>query len=71
MPRATFDPTCPSGASIEIEERAPNEVRSVHGVPIAPNNVPVWNPGFDVTPAKFIDAWISEDGVTSSPEQLI
>ena len=71
MPRSTFDPNCPSGNNIEIEERAAKEVRSVHGVPIAPHNVPVWNPGFDVTPAKLIRAWISEDGVTTSPEQLV
>jgi methylthioribose-1-phosphate isomerase len=71
MPRSTFDPHCSNGASIEIEERSPTEVRSVQGHPIAPHDVPVWNPGFDVTPADLIEAWISEEGVTTSPNQLV
>ena len=71
MPRSTFDPDCPNGEAIEIEERSASEVRTVHGVPVAPHDVPVWNPGFDVTPAELISAWISEEGVTNSPDSLL
>ena len=70
MPTSTFDPQCPDGASIEIEQRSPIEVRSVQGKKIAPDHVPVWNPGFDVTPASLISAWISEEGVTTSAASL-
>lgn len=71
MPTSTFDAQCPNGASIKIEERSPQEVRAVHGHKIAPDDVPVWNPGFDVTPASLICAWISEEGVTTSPSNLV
>ena len=71
MPRSTFDSACPTGHEIEIEERAPDEVRNVQGKLIAPCDVPVWNPGFDVTPASLITAWISEEGVTTSSIELV
>ena len=71
MPRSTFDVNCPNGREIEIEERSPDEVRNVQGKLIAPYNVPVWNPGFDVTPASLITAWISEEGVTTSSIELV
>ena len=71
MPTSTFDVHCPNGESIKIEERSPVEVRSVQGHKIAPDDVPVWNPGFDVTPASLISAWISEEGVTTSPSNLV
>ena len=71
MPTSTFDAQCPDGASIKIENRSSQEVRSVQGHKIAPDDVPVWNPGFDVTPASLIHAWISEEGVTTSPANLV
>ena len=71
MPRSTFDAHCPNGEAIEIEERNPEEIRSIQGHKIAPDNIPVWNPGFDVTPASLIWAWISEEGVITSPSNLV
>jgi methylthioribose-1-phosphate isomerase len=63
MPTSTLDLDCPSGAAIAVEERPADELRSVQGVPIAPQSVPVWNPGFDVTPAALVTAWVTEGGL--------
>jgi translation initiation factor 2B subunit I family (IF-2BI) len=52
---------------VEIEERDPNEVRTVRGVPIAPERVKVYNPVFDVTPPRYITAIITEKGVIHPP----
>ena len=62
MPTSTIDPRCPDGAGIPIEQRGPDEVRAVHGHPVAPNDVAVYNPAFDVTPAGLITGWITEHG---------
>ncbi len=58
-PRTTYDPRCPNGAAIPIEERAPAEVRGPAGLA----NAPVWNPAFDVTPRELITRIIFEDRV--------
>jgi len=50
-----------------IEERDPNEVRTVRGIPIAPNEVKVYNPVFDITPPKYITAIITEKGIIYQP----
>ncbi|MGE5529948.1 MAG: S-methyl-5-thioribose-1-phosphate isomerase [Patescibacteria group bacterium] len=62
-PMSTYDPHTASGAGIPIEERDPDEVRRVGGTLVAPPDVPVWNPAFDVTPVRLIDAVITEYGV--------
>ena len=62
-PRSTFDDDTADGAAIPIEERAADEVRQARGTPLSPVDVPVWNPAFDVTPARLVRSWISEDGV--------
>ena len=62
-PQSTFDGDCADGHAIPIEERAADEVRSARGTPTAPAAVSVWNPAFDVTPARLIASWISERGV--------
>ncbi len=67
MPTTTLDRTCPSGKAIPIEERPASEVRSVQGHAIAPHDVPVWNPSFDVTPANLIHSWITEQGIWKLP----
>jgi methylthioribose-1-phosphate isomerase len=59
-PRSTFDFALASGDAIPIEERAPDEVR------IATDDL-VFNPAFDVTPARLITAIITEYGVLSPP----
>ncbi|GAG50197.1 unnamed protein product, partial [marine sediment metagenome] len=66
-PLSTIDTCIKSGRSIPIEERSPEEVRKIGGVYIAPKNVRVYNPAFDVTPAVFITAIITEKGILRKP----
>jgi methylthioribose-1-phosphate isomerase len=65
-PISTLDLSIAGGEQIPIEERAPEEVTHLRGVRIAPD-VAVANPAFDVTPAKFIAAIITEHGVARPP----
>ena len=62
-PMSTFDLTLPNGQQIPIEERAAEEVTRLRGKQIAPEGVTVYNPAFDLTPARFVQAWITEKGV--------
>ncbi len=66
-PCSTIDPALPSGEHIPIEERAATEVRQVGAQPTAPAESPVFNPAFDVTPARLIAAIITERGVFRPP----
>ncbi len=52
---------------VKIEERSPDEVRKMRGQQTAPENVPVFNPAFDVTPPELITAIICEEGVLTKP----
>ncbi|HXY61356.1 MAG TPA: S-methyl-5-thioribose-1-phosphate isomerase [Nitrospirota bacterium] len=62
-PLSSIDFDMESGADIPIEERDPREVTQVLGkVQIAPDGVNVANPAFDVTPARYITAIITEKG---------
>ena len=62
-PLSSIDFSIESGADIPIEERDPREVTHVLGkVQIAPDGVRVANPAFDVTPARYITAIITEKG---------
>jgi methylthioribose-1-phosphate isomerase len=65
-PISTLDLSIPSGDQIPIEERPPEEVTHLAGVPISPK-VPAAHPAFDVTPARFIAAIITEGGVARPP----
>lgn len=64
-PVSTFDLSCPDGSHIPIEERPASEVTHVRGQAIAPEGVTVRNPSFDVTPARYITAIITEKGVAT------
>ncbi len=66
-PLSTIDASLKTGAEIPIEERAAAEVTSFRGVPTAPRNIKVRNPAFDVTPARFITAIITEKGILEKP----
>jgi methylthioribose-1-phosphate isomerase len=66
-PVSTFDLSRRS-EDVIIEERDPMEVTHVRSVRIAPENVEVMNPAFDITPLKYVDAIICEDGVLSQDE---
>ena len=66
-PISTFDFNLTTGKDIPIEERDANEVREVLGKKTAPRNVKVYNPAFDVTPARLITAIVTEKGVFRLP----
>ncbi len=66
-PISTLDLTLASGDRIPIEQRAAAEVTHVFGHPIAPAGTPVENPAFDVTPARYVTAIITERGVARAP----
>ena len=65
-PISTLDLSIPSGDAIPIEERSAEEVTHLAGTRIAPD-VPAAHPAFDVTPARFIAAIITERGVARAP----
>jgi methylthioribose-1-phosphate isomerase len=62
-PSSTFDLSIPDGSHIPIEQRDPREVTHGFGRQTAPEGVKVYNPAFDVTPARLIKAIICERGV--------
>jgi len=64
-PVSTLDLAISDGSQIPIEERPSSEVTHIKGVSIAPVGVRVRNPSFDVTPARFISAIITENGIVS------
>lgn len=66
-PVSTFDLNTTSGDEIPIEERSSEEVTCGFGKRTAPEGVKVFNPAFDVTPAKNITAIITEKGVIEKP----
>ncbi len=69
-PFSTFDFSIQTGAEIPIEERDGDEVRKIGNRYIAPANVPVYNPAFDVTPASLIAGIITEKGVLKPPYEI-
>ena len=62
-PSSTFDLSIESGSEIPIEERKAEEITHIGNLPIAPPGTKVFNPAFDVTPAEYITAIITEKGV--------
>jgi methylthioribose-1-phosphate isomerase len=66
-PTSTIDLSLTSGYQIPIEERSPEEVTHIQGVPIAPAGVKAANPAFDVTPPSYITAIITEKGIIRAP----
>jgi len=66
-PSSTFDLTIRSGKQIPIEERKAEEVTHFAGVATAPKGVKVYNPAFDVTPAKLITGIVTQYGIISPP----
>jgi methylthioribose-1-phosphate isomerase len=66
-PMTTVNLAIPSGDAIIIEERSAEEMTLIEGQPITPDGVQVINPAFDVTPAEFITAIITEKGVLRPP----
>lgn len=66
-PTTTIDLKISSGDEIPIEERDADEVRTIMGVKIVPDEVRVYNPAFDITPSKYITGIITEKGIITPP----
>jgi methylthioribose-1-phosphate isomerase len=66
-PVSTFDLTLASGDQIPIEQRPASEVTHLFGVAVAPENISVENPAFDITPARYVTAIICEHGIARGP----
>lgn len=66
-PISTLDLKIASGEQIPIEQRAATEVTHVFGVAVAPDRIEVENPAFDVTPARYVTAIVTERGVARAP----
>ena len=66
-PTSTVDMSLSNGDEIEIEERDPSEVTEFRGIQVAPEGVVALNPGFDVTPARYVTAIVTEAGVARPP----
>ena len=66
-PISSIDVTLKRGRDIPIEERTPDEVRKILGKDIAPRNVKVYNPAFDITPAHLISAIVTDKGIIKPP----
>ena len=69
-PSSTFDFNIKDGNHIPIEERHHDEVKRIAGRYIAPRDVKVYNPAFDVTPNNLVTAIITEKGVFRRPYSL-
>ncbi|MDI6827796.1 MAG: S-methyl-5-thioribose-1-phosphate isomerase [Armatimonadota bacterium] len=66
-PMSTIDLSLPNGEMIPIEERSPEEVTHISGIRIAPEGISVMNPAFDITPAEYVTAIITEFGIIKPP----
>jgi methylthioribose-1-phosphate isomerase len=66
-PWSTIDLSISDGSQIPIEERDSKEITHWGGKQWAPEGINVWNPAFDVTPAEFITAFITEKGILKPP----
>jgi methylthioribose-1-phosphate isomerase len=66
-PCSTIDLKTPTGDSIPIEQRSEREVTHHAGTKLTPHGVGIENPAFDVTPAKYVTAIITERGVLRPP----
>lgn len=68
VPTSTIDLDTPTGADIPIELRRGEEIYKMwYKEPMAPEGVKTYNPSFDVTPAKYITAVITERGIVKPP----
>jgi methylthioribose-1-phosphate isomerase len=66
-PLSSFDPEAADGSRIVIEQRPAAEVSTLAGRRVAPASAGVWNPAFDVTPARLVTAFVTDAGVLRPP----
>ena len=68
-PLSTIDLHTATGEQIVIEERASSEISHSNGREVAPKDVVVFNPAFDVTPASLIAGIITNAGIVENPNE--
>jgi methylthioribose-1-phosphate isomerase len=68
-PKSTVDLSLPDGTHIPIEERDPAEIYQIGETRLVPKGASFYNPAFDVTPAEYITAIITENGAIA-PGQI-
>ena len=68
-PLSSIDLETATGAQIPIEERPGEEITHGLGKQVAPDDIKVYNPAFDVTPASYITAIVTETGIFK-PEEI-
>jgi methylthioribose-1-phosphate isomerase len=66
-PTSTIDLAIANGNEIPIEERSATEVTMIAGQRIAPEEVNIYNPAFDITPARYISAIVTDRGIIRPP----
>jgi len=66
-PSSTIDLDSHSGDEIPIEHRGEDEIRRGTGRLTSPEDVPIWSPAFDVTPAELITGIVTEHGILEAP----
>jgi methylthioribose-1-phosphate isomerase len=66
-PFSTIDLDTADGGEIPIEQRNAREVSHIAGKQMVPDGVEIENPAFDVTPAKYVTAIITERGIARAP----
>src|SRR5437667_719766 len=66
-PSTTIDPALADGDGIPIEQRGPEEVKTVAGRPVAPAAAAALNPAFDVTPARYVSGFVTDRGLEQPP----
>jgi len=66
-PLSTIDPTIKNGDMIPVEERNPEEIIKFGKLKIGPSGVHALNPAFDITPAKYVSAIITEKKIIRPP----
>lgn len=66
-PLSTIDLATPNGEAIPIEQRSAKEVTHMGSTRLTPEGASVWNPAFDVTPARLVAGIITERGIARAP----
>ena len=68
-PISSIDLSLATGAQIPIEQRPGSEISQGLGHQTAPDDIDIYNPAFDVTPAELVTAIITENGIARPPYQ--
>jgi methylthioribose-1-phosphate isomerase len=66
-PLSTVDFATADGSGIPIEQRDSKEITHIAGQQMVPAGVGIENPAFDVTPAKYVTAIVTEKGIARAP----